>query len=202
MNNKCKYGILFCSIGLILLILNVVFNAPLKMDSAFYEFISVFLINDFMTGVMKAVTWFGSAGCLIILSIGFVLILKRKKVSIAIIGNLIFVALFNYILKIIFKRPRPIEHRLISESGYSFPSGHSMASMAFYGFLIYLIYKYVENKYLKIGFICLLSCLIVLIGVSRIYLGVHYLSDVLSGFLISLIVLLIYINILQKYANI
>ena len=74
-----------------------------------------------------------------------------------------------------------------------------MASMAFYGYLIYLIYKYVKNKYLKWTLIVLLGILICTIGISRIYLGVHYTSDVLGGFLISISYLVIYISAVNKF---
>ena len=74
-----------------------------------------------------------------------------------------------------------------------------MISMAFYGYLIYLIYKYVKNKYIKWISIILLSILICVIGISRIYLGVHYTSDVLGGFLISISYLIIYISVVNKY---
>ena len=73
-----------------------------------------------------------------------------------------------------------------------------MVSMAFYGYLTYLIYKYAKNKYVKWTSIILLSILIGLIGLSRIYLGVHYTSDVLAGFLISISYLITYITILDK----
>lgn len=112
--------------------------------------------------------------------------------------NLIIVSVLNVVLKDILQRPRPTEYRIINESGYSFPSGHSMISMAFYGFIIYLTYKYVKNKYIKWGLITLLSILIITIGISRIYLGVHYTSDVLAGFLISISYLILYTNIINK----
>ena len=73
-----------------------------------------------------------------------------------------------------------------------------MISMAFYGYIIYLIYKYVKNKYIKWISIVLLSILICSIGISRIYLGVHYTSDVLGGFLISVSYLVIYISAVIK----
>ena len=73
-----------------------------------------------------------------------------------------------------------------------------MVSLAFYGYLIYLIYKYVKNKYLKWFLITILGILIVNIGISRIYLGVHYTSDVLAGFLISISYLIVYISIVNK----
>ena len=74
-----------------------------------------------------------------------------------------------------------------------------MISMAFYGYLVYLIYKYVKNKYVKWTSMVLLSLLICSIGISRIYLGVHYTSDVLGGFLISISYLVIYISAVNKF---
>ena len=105
----------------------------------------------------------------------------------------------NIVLKQIVQRPRPTEYRIVNETGYSFPSGHSMVSMAFYGFLIYLIYKYVKNKYLKIGLITFLSILIISIGISRIYLGVHYTSDVMAGFCISVSYLVLYVSSVSNW---
>ena len=87
--------------------------------------------------------------------------------------------------------------RLIEEQGYSFPSGHSMVSTAFYGLLIYLIYKNVKNKYIKYTLCTILSILILIIGLSRIYLGVHYVSDVIGGVCFSIAYLIIFINVFK-----
>ena len=125
------------------------------------------------------------------------MLVKNKKVGISVFLNLILASLTNYTLKQIVQRPRPIEYRIIDESGYSLPSGHSMVSMAFYGYLIYLIYKQIGNKYIKWSLISLLSLLIISIGISRIYLGVHYVSDVIAGFLVAISYLIIYINIIN-----
>ena len=73
-----------------------------------------------------------------------------------------------------------------------------MVSMAFYGFLIYLIFQNVKNKYLKWSLIIILALLIVSIGISRIYLGVHYTSDVIAGFLVALAYLSIYTKAIKE----
>ena len=171
----------------------------MKGDIIGYKIISTFLISDFTTPIAKFITNFGGAIFLIILTITLFILIKNKKIGLSIILNLIVITGLNQILKYILQRPRPTEYRLIEETGFSFPSGHSMVSMAFYGYLIYLIYKYVKNKYLKWISIVLLSILICSIGISRIYLGVHYTSDVLGGFLISLSYLIVYTLIVNRY---
>ena len=163
-----------------------------------YKFISTYLISDFATPIAKFITNFGGAIFLIGIAVILFIVIKNKKIGISIITNLGIITILNQLLKRILQRPRPEEFRIINESGYSFPSGHSMISMAFYGYLIYLIYKYVKNKYLKWFLITILGILIVNIGISRIYLGVHYTSDVLAGFLISISYLIVYISIVNK----
>ncbi len=158
-------------------------------------------ISEYMTPVAKVITRFGNAESLIIITILLFLIVKDKKIKWAIPINLVCSTILNFTLKNIIQRPRPIEYRIINANGYSFPSGHSMVSMAFYGFLIYLIYKNVKNKYIKIISILILSTLIFLIGASRIYLGVHYTSDVIGGFLLSISYLVLYVGILKRINN-
>lgn len=139
-------------------------------------------------------TELGGAIVITIITI-LLLIFTKKEHKKMILINVIFITLLNQILKIIFMRPRPEIMRLIDENGYSFPSGHSMVSTAFYGLLIYLIYKNVKNKYLK-WFGCIaLSLTILGICLSRIYLGVHYASDVVGGLVFSIAYLIIYISI-------
>lgn len=156
-------------------------------------------ISSYITLIAMFITNLGSATILIIISMILLLAIKDKKIGLAICLNLAIEASLNALLKNIIQRPRPSGIRLIIESGYSFPSGHSMASMAFYGFLIYLIYKYVKNKKIKWTLISILSILIATIGLSRIYLGVHYISDVLGGFLISISYLIVYTSLIDKF---
>ena len=195
-----KWIILFiCLIGFLDLAEDVFNKEIMKGDIIGYQMVSTFLISDFATPIAKIITNFGGAIFLIAITVILFILIKNKKIGVAITTNLVLVALLNQLLKNILQRPRPTEYRIIQETGYSFPSGHSMASMAFYGYLIYLIYKYVENKNTKWILIMLLSILICLIGISRIYLGVHYTSDVLGGFLISISYLVIYISAINKF---
>ena len=194
-----KWIICFICLILFLALAEDVFNNEIMNgDVIGYKIISTYLIRDSLTPIFKIITWFGSATCLILLALILFFTIKNKKVGLLISANLIIITILNQALKIIVQRPRPTEYRIINEAGYSFPSGHSMVSMAFYGFLIYLIYKNIKNKYLKISLIVILSLLIVMIGISRIYLGVHYTSDVCAGFLVSLSYLIIYINFANK----
>ena len=187
-----KWIILFiCLIGFLALAEDVFNKEIMKGDIIGYNLVSTFLISDFATPIAKFITNFGGAIFLIVLTITLIILIKNKKIGLSIFTNLAVITILNQILKRILQRPRPTEYRIVEETGYSFPSGHSMVSMAFYGYLIYLIYKYVKNKYLKWTLITLLSFLIVSIGISRIYLGVHYTSDVIGGFLISISYLII-----------
>lgn len=195
-----KWIVLFiCLIGFFSLAEDVFNKEIMNGDIVGYKLVSTFLISDFATPIAKFITNFGGAIILIVLALMLFIFIKNKKIGVSIISNLAIITLLNQLLKRIVQRPRPTEFRIVEESGYSFPSGHSMVSMAFYGYLIYLIYKYVKNKYLKWISIILLSILICSIGISRIYLGVHYTSDVLGGFFISISYLIIYISAVNKF---
>lgn len=196
-----KWIVFFISLVLFLFIAEDVFTKEIMdMDALGYGFISSF-ISDGATLVMKFITYFGSAYVLIPLTALLFVLTKNKKLNILIGSNLLLVTFFNQFLKIVFQRPRPEEYRLISESGYSFPSGHSMVSMAFYGLLIYIVYRYVKNVYVKYGLMVILFMLILFIGISRIYLGVHYTSDVMGGFLLSISYLIVFIRVTNKFIN-
>ena len=198
--NNWRWKILFiCLIGFLALAEEVFHQEIMNGDIVGYDIVSKLFKFNVSTPIAKFMTNFGGAIFVISLTTILFFVIKDKKIGISIITNLGIVTILNQIIKFIMQRPRPTEFRIIEETGYSFPSGHSMVSLAFYGYLIYLIYKYINNKHLKRTLIIILSVLICIIGVSRIYLGVHYTSDVLGGFLISFAYLIIYIELVNKF---
>lgn len=198
--NNWRWMLLFiCLIGFLALAEEVFHQEIMNGDIVGYDIVSKLFKFNVSTPIAKFITNFGGAIFVISLTTILFFLIKDKKIGISIIANLGIVTILNQIIKFIMQRPRPTEFRIIEETGYSFPSGHSMVSLAFYGYLVYLIYKYINNKHLKRTLIIILSILICVIGVSRIYLGVHYTSDVLGGFLISLAYLIIYIELVNKF---
>lgn len=170
----------------------------LVFDTFCYDKVSL-LISDKMTFFVKMITNLGSAFALITITLLIILFFKNKKYGILTGINLLVVFLFNLVLKFIFARPRPIDINLIEESGYSFPSAHAMVSTAFYGFIIYLILKSNLSKLNKTIYSVLLTILIVFICITRVYLGVHYASDVLGGAIIATLYTILFTNGVSKY---
>jgi undecaprenyl-diphosphatase len=175
-------------------------NTLSKFDNAVYQLVSG-CMSDGMTGVMKFITYIGSAWVMIPVSAFFLLAALKNDALFywgwRIAWNLTLVSLLNTILKTIIQRPRPGLHHLVDVSGFSFPSGHAMISSAFYGYMIYLVVIRLKTriKYLLAG---LLGLLVLAIGVSRIYLGVHYASDVLVGFAAGFAWLILFIRLSEK----
>ena len=200
---KKRFYIALVSISLFLLIMVLILKkGVLNIDNSVYYFIKENLISDEITNYIKIFTNLGGALVLIILSLILMFLLKNKKDGLAILINLITSFLLNLLMKIIFLRERPgVNNWLVEEIGYSFPSGHATVSMAFYGFLIYLAYIKIKNRQTKYWIISILSIVILFIGVSRVYLGVHYLSDILGGFLFSIFYLVIFITIYDKFSS-
>ncbi len=196
-----KYIVLFISLFISLfLIFKVCLSSKIRIDDISHDFVSSYLVNDNVTLIMKIITNLGSSWFLIMLTIFGLILIKNKKIGILISSNLIMITIINNVLKIIFQRNRPLD-MIIFEDGYSFPSGHAMVSLAFYGMLIYLVNRYVNKKRTRIFLTVILSLVIIGIGFSRIYFGVHYVSDVLCGFSISICYLILLIPLIDKYVT-
>lgn len=166
-------------------------------DDTIYSFISKLRCKP-LTYLFRFISFLCSTWFLLFTTILIMIFSKNKKNGFYIALNVLLCFLLNQIFKLIFARNRPIDINLIVENGYSFPSGHSMVSLAFYGFFIYIIIHKNLPKNRKIIYCSLLALLTLLIGISRIYLGVHYASDVLGGFALSMAYLIIYIKIFYK----
>lgn len=190
MKNK-KYYIPFTF--LVLFIINsvlVVNNKFLKIDENVHNFI-IRYSSEITTKAMKIFTFLGSTPFIIGLCILFFvlfIVFKKKSTAYKCAGVLIISTLINNIVKVIIRRPRP-EYITVVEKTFSYPSGHTMASTTLYGFLIYYIWHENFDKNYKIIFTIILSIIPILVGISRIYLGAHYFSDVIGGAFLSIAIL-------------
>lgn len=144
-----------------------------------------------LTRVMTFITHIGDVyGYLIITTVSTVLFFikfQNWRYVIEIFFVLIVSGLSNVALKQVINRARPDADHLVSVASLSYPSGHAMSAIAFYGFLIYIIYNIRLNNWVKTALILIFSTLILGIGLSRIYLGVHYPSDVAGGYIAGFI---------------
>lgn len=142
-------------------------------------------LSPAMTSFFSTITILGNTGVQIGIALVLVLGLYLKKwyAEAAYTGlSAILAGFFILVLKNIYQRPRPSITHLVEAHGYSFPSGHSMGSFLIIGSLIVIIAGRIQDKKLRLFLQALVALLVFLIGLSRIYLGVHYPSDVLAGF--------------------
>ena len=174
MKNK-KYYIPFTL--LVLFIINsllVVNNKYNVIDKNVHDFVIKFS-SETMTKIMKVFTFLGSTPFIIglcILIFIILMLLKKKDYAFKCAGILVISTLLNNIVKT-----------------FSYPSGHTMASVTLYGFLIYYLFKTKISKSYKILFSILLGIIPFVVAISRIYLGAHYFSDVFGAMLLSLALL-------------
>ena len=140
----------------------------------------------------------------LILIFYFVVITKQNWFSIRVITIAISSLVLMLLLKQLFQRKRPLSPLLKAAKGLSFPSGHAIMAVTFYGLLIYILQHTITSDWLKVFFTALLVVLILLIGFSRVYLRVHYASDVTAGFIIGslwLIISLFVLKLLETYVT-
>ena len=159
----------------------------LKLDTLAYRFFVEYLRSDAMTPIMEGFTSLSSVAVILVMALVVACFAPGRAPGRCVCANVIGALVINQVLKFIVQRPRPEGYRLAVETSYSFPSGHSMISMAFYGLLIWMVWKYERDNILRHVWCCLFAFIIVMVGLSRIYLGVHYASDVLAGFCVSLL---------------
>jgi membrane-associated phospholipid phosphatase len=150
-----------------------------------------FITSPAVTKFMLFITFFGSFNFLLpayIAVIIFDLYIKDKKLFLYIMLIGLTSTGLLYLIKFLVKRLRPSDPLLHAVNGFSFPSGHSFCSFTFFGLLIYIVWKDTKlKKPLKWVVTCILFLFAFTIALSRVYLHVHYASDVLAGFCLSVI---------------
>jgi len=154
-----------------------------------YFFLAIAAIGDiFITAVLLLITT-------------IMIWIKNKRLSIWVFSVVVFSGgIIPQILKYIVARPRP-EYGLYTRGGYSFPSGHATGATVFYGMLIILALMCLKKSRQRGIFVSIAATLIILIGWSRIYLGVHYTSDVIAGIFLGIGQILIWLDFYERRKN-
>jgi undecaprenyl-diphosphatase len=198
----------FLSLALVVIIVKRIILLKTEwFDEAVFSFLKKHVSNT-ATSVLNTITFLGSHYFLIpaflVLMIHSYFIKRDKWLAIRIAAISISSVLLMLFLKFIFQRPRPLLPLLNEARGLSFPSGHAFMSFSFFGLLIYIIYEEMEKVWLKWLFISLIVCLIFSIGLSRVYLRVHYASDVVAGLCMGfmwIVISLSVIHLMEKRKN-
>lgn len=172
-----------------------------KLDNAVFNYLKTH-VNERNNDIMQVFTFLGTHQFLIPANLSliayFLFIKKHKWHSIKIPAIALSSLGLMFLLKGLFDRERPSVPLLFEAKGLSFPSGHALMSVTFYGLLIYMTFKNVKNPVLKWTLISLLIMLIIIIGSSRVYLRVHYATDVIAGYCIGFLWLVFTVWLLNK----
>jgi undecaprenyl-diphosphatase len=157
--------------------------------------------SEAMTRFMRSVSFFASADYLLVapplLVMVFAWFHTLRWYALKVLMIAFTSSMLNQLLKRLFERPRPVT-AMLEQSGLSFPSGHAMIGGSFYGLLIYIIWREVHHPFWKWLWISSLTLLLLLIGYSRVYLNVHYATDVLAGYAMGVLWLLLAIFLMKK----
>jgi membrane-associated phospholipid phosphatase len=195
-------GLFACSVVVFALIYRRIFLLDDEsFDQKVFEGIKPYITPQ-NTRIMNFVTFFGKHEFLIpanLLFIGYFLFIRRHKwYSIKVPAIALSSLALMFGLKRLFGRPRPLNPILQEFKGLSFPSGHALMSVTFYGLLIYLAWHLIKDKTAKWTIIVLLLLWINIIGFSRIYLRAHNFSDVIAGYCIGMIWLFISLKLIRR----
>lgn len=206
-NKKTIYPVLAACFALLAALITyevgfVHHTSPLQIDLSLQQFF-ISMRTDLLTPLMKVVTHSTDTITIVILCAVLVLIpATRLKTGLP----LATVALTNMgiykAMKHIFLRARPDEvYHLVEQGGYSFPSGHSATSMLVYGLLFYLIGRHCRNRKLKVLLQAICSILVLTVGPSRLYVGVHWATDVMAGWCVGASVLMLTIYLIERFGK-
>ncbi len=191
-NNRTILLVTACAAIFLGLLSYVLRGEAMKLDQMAYWLVVENLRSDWLTPIMESFSALATPVSLIAMLLVIAAFAPGKRPGWFCTVNLALAALLNVVLKTLIQRPRPEGFRLAVESGFSFPSGHSMAAMAFFGLIVWMVWHYEQDRRQRLILTAAFSAVIAMIGISRIYLGVHYASDVLGGFCASIIWLVFY----------
>ncbi|MBE7076888.1 MAG: phosphatase PAP2 family protein [Clostridiales bacterium] len=189
-----SFAIIFLCLALFILLCALQERGSLKIDTSAVDFV-LDLRRGWLNKIVKLVTHVGSFYVLLVVAL--LVAIFNKKVGFVSVFGLGVSGVLNFIVKHIIERPRP-DIKLIAETGFSFPSGHAMMSITLYGFLLYAVIVNINKTWLKSLLATLLVGMIAVSGLSRVYLGVHYLSDVIAGYALGLAIL---VPIIYSFKN-
>ena len=199
-NTASRITVLACGIlGFVIMLTLLISNDLTAFDDPIRHCFYV-MRNPALNSVISAFTHLGDPISVVIIC-ALLLVIKPIRISfgIPIAAGSVFASVLNKIIKHIVQRPRPDDViHLVSESGFSFPSGHSISSMFLYATLIWLIRRYVQNRALKNTLTAILLLPLFGIGLSRIYCGVHFPSDVLAAWFLGIAISMATIEIVTR----
>lgn len=191
-------------IGFLLIADYVFLENKTAFDDAAFRYLSS-LVSTFNTNLMRFFSFLGNYKFLVVANILLVLyflfVRKHRWYTIKVPAIAISSTIIMFLLKFIFQRERPLMPLLHPAAGLSFPSGHALCSVTFFGLLIYFVWKHTDHKLLRISITIILLLTIFMIGLSRVYLRVHHASDVLAGFCLGYIWLFISLKIMRRIEN-
>lgn len=188
-NLLIAFVIIIVSGSLFGMIVRFISNGQIKnFDLPIIEFVQG-LETPWLTVVLKAFTWIGSAYGVVPITLIICAILfygiNEKKRAIFFAFSIVSTIILNESLKLYFVRDRPEIYRLMDAGGFSFPSGHTMMAFSLYGMIVYVTWRHLKETKQRIFIMILATFIAFLIAISRIYVGVHFPSDIVGGFAAS-----------------
>ena len=193
--NRLLVAAAVCLVIFLGLLEDVLSGELMKLDRAAYWLVVEHMRTAWLTPIMESFSALATPVTLLVLLLAVAAFAPGRRPGWCCAVNLGLVVVLNQALKYLVQRPRPDGFRLASVSGFSFPSGHSMVAMAFFGLLAWLVWRYEADKHMRRLLLVAFGLVIVMVGLSRVYLGVHYASDVVAGFCLSLMWLALYTRI-------
>ena len=177
-------------------------TAPLGIDLTMQQ-VFINMRTDLLTPFMKIVTHSTDTITIVILCAALVLIpMTRKTMGLPLTATALINMGTYKAMKHIFLRARPdVVYHIVEQGGYSFPSGHSAASMLVYGLLFYLVGKYCKNQKLRVLLQTVCGILVLTVGPSRLYVGVHWATDVLAGWCVGAAVLMAAVYLIERFGK-